>query len=183
MKEISRLHQTDRGSDRGFNDNSKRTFADLEVECPECGAPKHRQTDGVFECYNIDEIEKDRKCVFRLKKHIASHELSEDEARQLIETKKVGPIDSFKSRFGQPFAAELLLGKEKRTWKVSFKFEGEEEHEKEINNLQEEQVICEARILDDSDEMVKVYETGRAFLRPQWRRQPVNGACESRRQS
>ena len=167
MKEIVDLTKQIVDQTRGFKESLEaRKFDDLEVVCPECGATKLRQTDGVFECYNIDEVDKEKKCVFRLKKHIASHELSETQARELIETKKVGPIDTFKSRFGQPFTAELTLAKEKRTWKVNFKFEGEEEHEKEIKNLTDEQVICEAKVLDDSEDMVKVYETGRAFLAP-----------------
>ena len=168
MKEIVDLTKQIVDQTRGHKESLEaRKFADLMVECPECGAEKLRQTDGVFECYKIDAVEKDEKCVFRLKKHIASHELSEAEAKTLIETKKVGPIETFKSRFGQPFAAELLLGKEKRSWKVNFKFEGEEEHAKEIDNLKDEQVICEAQVLPDSETMVKVYETNRAFLAPQ----------------
>ena len=167
MSEIVGLTKQIVEQTRGHKDKlESRKFDDLKVTCPECGAETLRQTDGVFECYKIDEVDKELKCSFRLKKHIASHELSEAEARQLIETKQVGPIDTFKSRFGQPFVAELTLGKEKRTWKVQFKFEGDEERDKEIENLSDDQMICEAPIVDDSDELVKVYETDRAYLAP-----------------
>ena len=136
-----------------------RVFPDLEATCPECGGTSHRQTDGVFEC-------KDPECSFRIKKHIASHELTEDEARELINNQRVGPIETFKNRFGQPFTAELTLSKEKRTWKVNFVFEGDDERESELDNLTEDQVICEAPLLDDSDQLVKVYENERAYLAP-----------------
>ena len=168
MDEIVGLTQQIVRQTREFKESLEaRSFDDLAVQCPECGEKRLRQTDGVFECYKIDEVEKENKCSFRLKKHIASHELSEAEAKQLIETKQVGPIESFKSRFGQPFTAELLLAKEKKSWKVGFKFEGEDDHNREIDELTDEQVICEAKVLADSDEMVKVYENANAFLAPQ----------------
>lgn len=136
-----------------------RPFPDLEATCPECGHVGMSQTDGTFDCKNPE-------CSFRLKKHIASHELSEEEARQLINEQRVGPIETFKNRFGQPFAAELILEKPKKAWKVAFVFEGDEERENEVSNLTDEQVICEAPILEGSDQMVKVYENDRAFLAP-----------------
>ncbi len=136
-----------------------RDFPDLEAKCPECGGAKMTQTDGVFECQNPE-------CTFRIKKHIASHEISEAEARELITKRKVGPIDTFKNRFGAQFTAELTLEKAKRSWKVNFEFEGDSEREDELKNLTEDQLLCEAPITDGADQLVKVYETERAFLAP-----------------
>ncbi len=120
---------------------------------------EHHQTDGLFSC-------KDPECIFKIKKHIASHELTEAQAKTLLNEGKVGPIETFKNRFGQPFTAELVLEKPKKVWKLNFVFEGDEEREKEVENLTDEQIICECPILDGSAEMVKVYENGRAFLAP-----------------
>ncbi|MFK8115648.1 MAG: DNA topoisomerase III [Rubripirellula sp.] len=146
---------------RSFTDEiTSRAFPDLIATCPECGANEMRQTDGLFEC-------KDPECIFKVKKHIASHELTEDQARDLINNKRVGPIETFKNRFGQPFTAELAIDKKKKVWKVEFIFEGDDLREEERKNLKEEQVICEAPLGDGSDEKVKVYETDRAFLAPQ----------------
>ena len=161
MDEIKNLtleivDQTQKFSDKITN----RPFPNLEVECPECGKPELKQTDGLFHCM-------DPECAFKVKKHIASHELTESEARLLIANKKVGPIASFKSRFGQPFEAELQLAKEKKTWKVSFLFEGDDRREEEVKELTEEQVICQARKNEESEELVKVYENTKAFLAPQ----------------
>lgn len=136
-----------------------RVFPDLQAKCPECGKMEHKQTDGLFQC-------KDPECIFKLKKHIASHELTEAQAKELMETGKVGPIETFKNRFGQPFTAELTIAKPKKVYKVSFIFEGDEEREKEVENLKPEQIICQCKLTDDSDELTNVYENEKAFLAP-----------------
>lgn len=137
-----------------------RVFPDLDVECPECASKKGlKQTDGVFEC-------KDPECIFRLKKHIASHEITEPEARELITNKQVGPIDTFKNRFGAQFSAELTLEKPKKVWKVNFIFEGDSEREEELKNLSDDQLLCECPVLVGADEMIKVYETEKAYIAP-----------------
>ncbi|MDC0293930.1 topoisomerase C-terminal repeat-containing protein, partial [Mariniblastus sp.] len=110
-----------------------RIFPDLETACLECDSSPLKQTDGVFECKNPE-------CTFRLKKHIASHELTEVEAQNLMVDKKIGPITDFKNRFGQPFEAELTFAKEKKTWKVAFVFEGDDRREEELKNLRDEQI-------------------------------------------
>lgn len=160
MEEIRTLTKSIVEQTRDFTEEIvNRPFPDLLAPCPECEGKVHKQTDGVFECRN-------EECPFRLKKHIASYTLSEEDALELMTNKRVGPIETFKNRFGQPFTATLLLGKEKRTWKMSFEFEGDSEREEELKNLTDDQVLCEAPLLDGSPEMIKVYETARAFLAP-----------------
>jgi DNA topoisomerase III len=136
-----------------------RTFPDLDAKCPECGGKSMTQTEGLFEC-------KDPECSFRLKKHIASHEISEAEARELITNLKVGPIDTFKNRFGAQFAAELELEKPKKAWKVKFVFEGDSEREDELKNLSDDQLLCECPVSDGATKLVKVYETEKAYIAP-----------------
>jgi len=152
-----------------------RPFPDLAVACPECSAPALKQTEGLFECTNMVENPKkgkknqpdEKPCIFRLKKHIASHELSEEQAKTLITARRVGPIESFKSRFGKPFAADLTIARQKRSWKVEFIFEGDDLREEELKNLTDDQIICEAPSGDEKSELkVKVYETERAYLAP-----------------
>jgi DNA topoisomerase-3 len=160
MKEIETLTKDIVKQTKDFTDEKvNRKFPDLHAPCPECNGQIHRQTDGVFECMNPE-------CNFRLKKHIASHELSEDEARELMTSKKIGPITDFKNRFGQPFEAELTIAKEKKTWKVSFVFEGDDRREEELKSLKDEMIICEAKLKDNSDELIPIYETENAFLAP-----------------
>ena len=160
MNEIETLTKNIVEETRKFNDEIvNRPFPDLQAPCPECGGQVHRQTDGLFECYNPE-------CSFKLKKHIASHELTEDQARTLMTDKKVGPIETFKNRFGQPFTADLVIEKKKKTWKVEFVFEGDDLREEELKSLSDEMIICEAPKGDGSDSKVKVYETEKAFLAP-----------------
>lgn len=161
MTEIKNLTKNLVEQTRGYTDEIvNRPFPDLLAPCPECGGNVHRQKDGVFECYNPE-------CGFRLKKHIASHELTEDEARVLMSNGRLGPIETFKNRFGQPFTAELTIAKKKRTWKVEFIFEGDDLREEELKSLNDDKLLCEAPTGDGTDATLKVYETERAFLAPQ----------------
>ena len=160
MGEIKKLTTRFVEATRDFtNEKVNRKFPDLNAPCPECESQVHKQTDGLFECY-------DPECGFKIKKHIASHELTEEQARTLMAEKRVGPIETFKNRFGQPFTADLVIEKKKKTWKIEFIFEGDDLREEELKSLTDEMVICEAPLGDGSDAKVKVYETEKAFLAP-----------------
>ena len=160
MNEIKSLTTNIVEETRKFTDEIvNRPFPDLNAPCPECDAGVHKQTDGVFECYNPE-------CAFKLKKHVASHELTEEQAKILMTDKKVGPIETFKNRFGQPFTADLVLEKKKKTWKIEFVFEGDDLREEELKSLTDEKIICEAPLGDGTDKKIKVYETEKAFLAP-----------------
>ena len=135
-------------------------FPDLHSVCPTCENKIFKQTDGIYDCLNPE-------CKFRLNKHIASHEITPEEANALLTTKKIGPIADFKNRFGQPFEAELALVEDKKKgWTPTFVFEGDDRREEELKELTDEMIICEAPILDDSETMIKVYENAKAFLAP-----------------
>ena len=132
-----------------------RKFPDLKVPCPICHADTLKQTDGTYECY-------DPECKFRTKRFVASHEVTGDEARELFTKGQTDLIDDFKSRFGQPFSAQLVLTDD---FKVTFKFEGDDEKAKEIDNLSDDQVICTVTDPATGKE-AKVYETETAYLAP-----------------
>ncbi|MDC0284800.1 topoisomerase C-terminal repeat-containing protein, partial [Mariniblastus sp.] len=72
----------------------------------------------------------------------------------------------FKNRFGQPFEAELTFAKEKKTWKVAFVFEGDDRREEELKNIRDEQIICQAKLADDSETLIPIYEVESAYLAP-----------------
>ncbi len=135
-------------------------FPDLQSVCPACENKVFKQTDGIYDCLNPE-------CKFRLNKHIASHEITPEEANALLTTKKIGPIADFKNRFGQPFEAEIALVEDKKKgWTPTFVFEGDDRREEELKNLKDEMIICEAPILDGSETLIKVYENEKAFLAP-----------------
>ena len=132
-----------------------KVYPDIQVPCPICQAPSLKQTDGTFECH-------EPTCKFRTKRFVASHEVTEDEARDLFTKGETEYITDFKSRFGQPFTASLLLTDD---FKVTFKFEGDDEKAKELDNLSDDQVICE--VTDPATgKPAKIYETDLAYLAP-----------------
>ena len=160
MSEIKSLTEDIVDQTRQYIEEKKnRVFPDIHAPCPECGNKEILQTDGTYDCKNPE-------CNFRLKKHIASHEITPDEAVTLLEHRQIGPIVDFKNRFGQPFEAELALAKEKKTWKVNFVFEGDDRRDEELKSLTDDHVICEAPILDNSEKLIKIYEVESAYLAP-----------------
>jgi len=137
---------------------ANRVFEDLQATCPDCRGNILKQTDGSYEC-------KESECKFKLNKYIASHEITTDQAKTLLEEGRIGPFESFKNRFGQAFTAELALEQGARGgWKPQFIFEGDEEREEEAKNLSNDQLLTEAELPDGT--VVKVYETDRAYICP-----------------
>ena len=137
-----------------------KTFPDLIATCPNCQADKLKTTDATYECYNPE-------CGFRMNKHIASRLINEQEARDLLEKKFVGPLEDFKSRFNRPFDAALELKQEvsktgkKGKWKVSFVFD---DGENERDELTDDQII--ATVTTPKGSEVKIYETAKAWYVP-----------------
>ena len=135
-----------------------RVFEDLHATCPDCQGNSLKQTDGSYEC-------KEPECKFKLNKYIASHKITPEQAKTLLEEGRIGPFESFKNRFGQAFTAELALEQGARGgWKPQFIFEGDEEREEEAKNLTDDQLLTEAELPDGT--VVKVYETDRAYICP-----------------
>ncbi len=137
-----------------------KTFPDLIATCPNCQADKLRTTDATYECYNPE-------CGFKTNKYIASRLITEDEARELLEKKFVGPLEGFKSRFNRPFEAGLELKQEesktgkKGKWKVGFVFDN---GENERDELSEDQII--ATVTTPTGKEVQIYETSKAWYVP-----------------
>lgn len=132
-----------------------RSFPDLEVPCPICGAQGLRQTDATFECREMD-------CKFKGKKHIAGRELSEKEAAELYTKKFVGPLTGFRSRFNKPFDAALELDEK---FKVNFVFEDDPSTNVELT---EDMVIATIPLVGGGDQ-VKVYESEKAYHVPDFK--------------
>ena len=137
-----------------------RVFPDLVATCPNCQADRLKTTDATYECKNPE-------CDFKMNKYIASRRITEDEARELLEKKFIGPLDGFKSRFNRPFEAGLELkqsvsktGKLGK-WKVAFVFDN---GENERDDLSEDQVIATTTTPDGKE--IKIYETENAWYVP-----------------
>ena len=133
-------------------DAKSQAFDDLVAPCPVCGAPTLRQTDATYECREPD-------CKFQVKKHIASRLLTDEEARELITKKFVGPLTGFKSKFNKPFDAGLGLDDK---FKVKFVFDNDERDA--APELTAEQVIGEVTLTDGRS--ASIYQTEKAFHLP-----------------
>jgi DNA topoisomerase-3 len=97
---------------------------DLEAACPACGTSPLKQTEDYFACPS-------QECRFRMRKVVASRELTDSEAKKLIETGSVGPIESFLNRAGKEFTATLQLDEKH---KVAFAFDETDRADVEFDN-------------------------------------------------
>ncbi len=132
-------------------DAKSQPFPDLKAPCPICGAPTLKQTDGTYECRELD-------CKFQATKYIAGRLLTEAEAVELFTQKFVGPLTGFKSKFNKPFDAGLGLDEK---FKVKFVFDDDRDAAPELTD---EHLIGEAVLTDGRT--VQVYATEKAFHLP-----------------
>ena len=161
MKEIIRFTDGVVEKARKHHDEIvSRPFPDLNAICPNCQAEGIKQTDSTYECRTPD-------CGFKISKYVAGRQLSEAEAKQLLETKLIGPFDGFLSRFNKPFEAAIELkqqfsktGKPGK-WKTNFVFEGQEDIDPD--DLKDEQVIGQ---FEKDDEDHKIYALEKVYYVP-----------------
>ncbi|MEQ1860630.1 MAG: DNA topoisomerase III [Chthoniobacteraceae bacterium] len=89
-------------------------FEPLLVKCPRCGGETFNESFRAFECANPE-------CKLIVWKTMSDREFEREEVAALLTTCAVGPLDGFKSRFGKPFSAPIVLN-EKTEWKAKFDF-------------------------------------------------------------
>ncbi|MEC8333598.1 MAG: DNA topoisomerase III [Verrucomicrobiota bacterium] len=140
----------------------ERVFPDLDVPCPDCGAPRLKQTDATYEC-------RDQDSSFRISKYIAGRKLSEEEAKELFTKKELPEMEGFLSRFNKPFSAGLKLtqsvsktGKLGK-WKTEFVFENDEPVN--VEDLRDDQIIKKFSLPNGND--ATLYETDKAYHVPE----------------
>lgn len=132
----------------------EREWPEFPVPCPVCGAPSLGQDDGRYKCKEPD-------CKFSLSKVVASRPLSEDEAKQLLTTKMVGPLTGFVNRFKQPFDAAIELVEDKKAGlKANFVFEKTPEEEAEAEAIKEENKLCPCPLCEKGD----IYVTDTSYI-------------------
>ena len=125
MEEICRFTREIVEKAKGFTDDDG-SFPDLEATCPKCGQGLFAENMRQFKC---------RHCGWSLWKSLASRPLERAEIKELLEKKKVGPLEGFRSRFGKAFTATLLLDEELKM-KFSFSEEGDAEAEAQLREAE-----------------------------------------------
>jgi DNA topoisomerase-3 len=98
---------------QGMGKEVRGEFQPLPVKCPRCGQGPFRESFRAFECPNPE-------CKLIVWKNMAGREFERDEVVRLLEEKKVGPLEGFRSKLGRSFAAVVSLGED---WKQKFDFE------------------------------------------------------------
>lgn len=135
-----------------------REYPPFPVPCPVCGAAELGQDAGRYKCVEPE-------CNFNLSKVIASRGLSEDEAKQLLTTKHIGPLTGFLSRFKKPFDAAIVLNEDKKNGlKAGFIFEKSEAEEAEVEAVKEAmksgEPMCKCPVCDKG----QIYETPTSYV-------------------
>jgi DNA topoisomerase III len=80
-------------------------YVTIDAQCPKCGAMNLKEDYRTYYC---------ESCGFRLFKSIASRHLSPGEVSELLNDRKVGPLNGFRSKTGRPFSASLILNDENK---------------------------------------------------------------------
>jgi len=93
-------------------DSVEGRFNDLDATCPKCGATGFKESYKAYEC---------KACGLLVWKNMAGRELEREEVTTLLQHKRVGPLDGFRSKLGRPFSAPVVLDAE---FKQSFDFGG-----------------------------------------------------------
>ncbi len=135
-----------------------REYPPFPVPCPVCGSAELGQDAGRYKCIEPE-------CNFNLSKVVASRALSEDEAKQLLTTKHVGPLTGFLSRFKKPFDAAIILSEDKKNGlKAGFVFEKSEAEEAEEASIKEAmhngESMCKCPVCEKGD----IYETPTSYV-------------------
>lgn len=132
----------------------EREHPDFPVPCPVCGAKTLGQDEGRYKC-------KEPECRFSLPKQLAGRFFTEEEARQLLTTKHVGPLTGFVSRFKKPFDAAVELQEDKKAGlKSAFVFEKSEGQISESEAITEENKLCPCPVCEKGD----IYETPVSYV-------------------
>ncbi|MEO8351561.1 MAG: DNA topoisomerase [Chthoniobacteraceae bacterium] len=90
-------------------------FEPLASKCPRCGNEAFKESFRAFECTNPE-------CKLIVWKTMADREFERSEVDALLREKRVGPLEGFRSKFGKPFGAEVVINEETE-WKQRFDFD------------------------------------------------------------
>jgi DNA topoisomerase III len=113
MKEIEELTCKIVDHAKRYDDNSFESKVVIHAPCPKCGGKIH-ETFKWFMCSKSG-------CDFQIWKSIASKSLTVAEVETLLQNRKIGPLDGFRSKLGRPFSAMLVIGED---YKVSMMWDG-----------------------------------------------------------
>jgi DNA topoisomerase-3 len=154
MKEIRAMTTQIVEKTKAFNKTAKeRVYPELALTCGVCGGHGFTQTDEFYGCKNPE-------CKVRVHKSVAGRALSDDEIKQLIEKRFVGPLEGFRSRKGVEFSASLEI---KDDTKVAFVFPAGDPNSVDIN-WDESPIICPCPVCAKKGKKSFIYDTPAGYV-------------------
>jgi DNA topoisomerase-3 len=108
-------------------------YATLQTPCPNCGGVV-KENYRRYTCTGADG--NSDGCGFSFGKSPAGRTFEPAEVEQFLATKKIGPLEGFRSKAGWPFVAEIALkySEDDRNWKLEFDF-GDDKNAEETGEL------------------------------------------------
>jgi DNA topoisomerase-3 len=96
-------------------------YTTLQTPCPTCGGVV-KENYRRYTCTGADG--QSDGCGFSFGKSPAGRTFEPEESETLLATKKIGPLEGFRSKAGWPFVAEIVLkfNEEDKNWKLEFDF-------------------------------------------------------------
>lgn len=137
-----------------------RTFDELNVDTKESSIISPTDNKPMIETFRAYRSQDEKMTIY---KTMGNRKLSEEEIKELLEKKTIGPLDDFKSKAGKPFSAILKLDED---FKVKFDFGTTPGEEGEPIDYTQFEAICQcplaARGLCSHSEG-KIYATPQAY--------------------
>ncbi|WP_439112467.1 DNA topoisomerase III [Hydrogenophaga sp.] len=108
-------------------------YATLQTPCPNCGGVV-KENYRRYTCTGADG--RSDGCGFSFGKSPAGRTFEPEEAELLLASKKIGPLEGFRSKAGWPFVAEIVIKfvEEDKNWKLEFDF-GDDKKGEETGEL------------------------------------------------
>jgi DNA topoisomerase-3 len=128
----------------------EKAFPDFQATCPFCGSKAFKQTVDYYVC-------KGDNCKLRVFKNVAGKELTQEQARTLIEKRFLEPMDGFRSRLGKEFRAGIEIKEDK---KVNFVFEKGQSDELDWS---EAPVLCPCPVCAKAGRKSEIYVLPNAY--------------------
>ena len=102
-----------------FENVEQKTIKD--VTCPICGGEIIKTSFG-YGCSNYSKDNPDNSCSFRINT-MCGVKFNESQVKELIQNKRLGPIDNFKSKNGKPFSASVIFDYDENGKYIGLKFD------------------------------------------------------------
>lgn len=153
-----------------------RTFDEFNIDTKESSIVSPTDNKPMIETFRAYRSQDEKLTIY---KSMGNRKLSEEEIKELLEKKAIGPLDNFKSKAGKPFSAILRLDDD---FKVKFDFGETSGEEGEPIDYTQFEAICNCPMAAKgicSHSEGKIYATPQAYQCEHYKKEP-NTKCTFR---